>query len=390
MSHLLPCHSVHAYAAFVIGIVCALNGGGLPSAAADESRASDVVAWRVGKDFQRQLQLPSSLSWSDQSLRRGLTSLAKSQQIAIWLDRRIDPDGVISITTRGETLLATLRQIAEELGVGVGFVGDVVYIGPKPVATRLATIAAIKRQATETLPSETRSRWQRAQPFRWEALTSPHELLDRLVEEVNVSDQLKVVQAERLPHDLWASGDYPPLRPTDRLTLLLAGFDLSFDMARDGTAIRIASMPESVSISRTFSPPNALRAEQRFRREFPHVKIARRGNRLTATGRFEDLELIGRLLRGENVNALEIDPAKTRFTLTVETAPLGAVIAKMQKERNLTVEIDSTISDKLQTLVTFSVQEVTLSELLEAALKPVGIDFRLNGSKLKLMPAKPR
>ena len=90
MSHVLPCHSVHAYAVFVIGIVCVLNGGGLSRADADDGRASDVVVWRVGKDFQHQLQLPSSISWSDQSLRRGLRSLSRRRQIAIWLDRRID------------------------------------------------------------------------------------------------------------------------------------------------------------------------------------------------------------------------------------------------------------------------------------------------------------
>jgi len=386
MTDLPLCRSVHAYAVFVIGIACAWHGGGTPPAFGDENQ----VVWHVGKDFQRQLQLPSPISWSEQTVRRGLTSLSKSQQIAIWLDRRIDPDGLISITTRGETLHATLRQIAQELNVGVGFVGNVVYIGPTPVAARLATIAAIKRQATANLPLEARTQWHRKQPFQWEELTSPRELLDRLSAEINVSGQLKVVQAERLPHDLWASGDYPSLPPTDRLTLLLAGFDLSFDLSRDGTAIRIASMPESVSISQTFNPKNAMRAEQRFTREFPNVKLVRSGNRLTATGRFEDLELIGRLLRGEEVKALPIDDAKTRFTLTVEQKPVGAIIGLLKKQRNLTVKLDPGVSKKLETLVTFSVQQVTLTELLKAALEPVGIAFRLNGSTLELLPGEPQ
>ena len=390
MTRLLPCQSVHAYAVYVIGIVCALTGVGTPRGSADDTLAGDVVVWRAGKDFQRQLQLPGPISWSEQSLRQGLKSVSRSQRIAIWLDRRIDPDGAISITTSGESLQATLQQVAEKLGGGVGFVGNVVYIGPKSVAARLATIAAIKRQATASLPSEAQTRWKRHQPFQWEALSSPGELLDQLAIEVRISGQFKVVQSERLPHDLWAPGDYPPLPPTDRLTLLLAGFDLSFDLARDGTAIRIAPMPESVSISRTFSPDNALRAEQRIAREFPNVKMERRGNRLTATGRFEDLELIGRVLRGEKVTALVVDGAKTRFDLKVDNAKVGAIIGTLKKQRNLIVKLDPAVSDKLDTLVTFSVQQVTLTELLEAALKPVGITFRLNGNTLELLPAKPQ
>jgi hypothetical protein len=149
-------------------------------------------------------------------------------------------------------------------------------------------------------------------------------------------------------------------------------------------------MPEAVSISRTFSPDNALRAEQRIAREFPNVKMERRGNRLTATGRFEDLELIGRVLRGEKVTALVVDGAKTRFDLKVDNAVVGAIIGTLKKQRNLIVKLDPAVSDKLDTLVTFSVQQVTLTELLEAALKPVGITFRLNGNTLELLPAKPQ
>ena len=78
--------------------------------------------------------------------------------------------------------------------------------------------------------------------------------------------------------------------------------------------------------------------------------------------------------------------SKTRFSFNVKKARVGAVISTLKKERNLTVRIDPAVSDKLQTLVTFNVQEVTLAEILEAALEPVGIAFRLNGNTLELLP----
>lgn len=377
------CQIVHAYAACLIGILSALMGGSGSRALADDAPAA--IAWLDGKAFQRQLQLPYRISWSDQALRDGLASVSRNQRIAIWLDRRIDPGRVMQITTGGESLQGALEQVAAKLNVGVGFVGPVVYLGPKPVAERLATIAALKREAVATLPQESRATWQRRRAFQWDVLTSPRELFDEVVAEIRPRDEpLKVVLPERLPHDLWAAGDYPALPPTDRLTLLLAGFDLSFDLARDGTAIRLAPLPDEVAMARTFTPDNALRAEQQVARAFPEVQLERRGNRLTATGRFEELELIGRMLRGEPIAPLAVDDADTRFDLKVENTKVSGIIGALKKQRDLTVVVDPAIAARLETLVTFSVEQVTLVELLEAALHPVGIGFKLQGNRLEL------
>ena len=91
MTHLLPCQSVHAYAVLVIVIVGALNGGGWSCASAADGRVGakvggnadtvSALAWRDGKDFQRQLQLPGPISWSDQSLRQGLKGVAIGNRI---------------------------------------------------------------------------------------------------------------------------------------------------------------------------------------------------------------------------------------------------------------------------------------------------------------------
>ncbi len=408
---------VPAYAVFAIGILCAHRdgwgqGAGSAAAPADVPTKRDVLrgtephrtdpsdsdagrdqgrgagpAWREGRDFQRQLQLPVGIAWSETPLLQGLNRLAESQGVAIWLDRRVDPNRLMDLSTSGVSLEVALRQVAAKLNLGVGFVGNVVYLGPKPVAIQLATIAALKREATAKFGADARVAWQRKIAFRWDPLTSPAELLDRLTRELRFNGgEVRVVELERLPHDLWAGGNFPPLSPTDRLTLLLAGFDLSFDLARDGTAIRLAPLPESAALSRTFSPSNALRAEQQLAREFPGVKLERRGNRLTATGHFEDLELIGRLLRGETISAPVVEGAEVRFDLKVDNTEVGAILGALKKQRNLTVTVDPAVRDKLGTLVSFNVQQVTLAELLDVALKPAGITFRLDGTTLQLLP----
>jgi type II secretory pathway component GspD/PulD (secretin) len=107
------------------------------------------------------------------------------------------------------------------------------------------------------------------------------------------------------------------------------------------------------------------------------------------TGRFEDLELIGRLLRGETITAPIVEGAEIRFDLKVDQTAIGAIINTLKRQRNLTIVVDPAVANKLGTRVTFDVKQATLAELLEAALKPAGIAFQLKGTTLELMPQKP-
>jgi len=235
MTDLPLCRSVHAYAVFVIGIACAWHGGGTLPAFGDENQ----VVWHVGKDFQKQLQLPSPISWSEQTVRRGLTSLSKSQQIAIWLDRRIDPDGLISITTRGETLHATLRQIAQELNVGVGFVGNVVYIGPPEAVASLKS--EMKKRTAELqrlsrrLPRRRRRAMLRRHTLHWNDLDSPAKLLENQAARF----QLKILGDRKVSHDLWAGATIPTASCVELLSLILIQYDLTFRWGRRGASIQL-------------------------------------------------------------------------------------------------------------------------------------------------------
>ena len=86
------------------------------------------------------------ITWERKPLREGLQNLARSQKVAIYLDRRSNPDREISIAIDEAPLRVALRRIARKGQLGVGFVGPVVYIGPPLTCTRIATLAELRNE----------------------------------------------------------------------------------------------------------------------------------------------------------------------------------------------------------------------------------------------------
>lgn len=343
-------------------------------------------AWQTGVDFRKQLEASVGFRWGgNATLRDSLARLGRSQRIAIWLDRRIDPDQPMDLAIDAAALEHALRTVAATVGCRVCYVDSVVYIGPPSTTTKLATLAAIKRDAANKLPPSARQQFQRKKAWKWEEVTAPKDLLVDLAREAKV----RVVEDERLPHDLWAAGDLPPLSVADRLSLLLAGFDLTFEISRDGTAIRPVAIPEAVSLERSYTPRISLATvESKIAADFPDVRIRRTGNRLTIVGSFEDHDMIARLLRGETVRRKMGPPAETNYSLTT-TSPVGGILKEIARRAKLDVKVDPAVAPLLQERVTVEVQQATLRQLLDATLEPAGIRYDLEDKTLSLLPARP-
>jgi hypothetical protein len=76
------------------------------------------------------------------------------------------------------------------------------------------------------MPSDLRARLLNQRPLVWPDLAQPRDLVAALAAEAGLSVKLP----DSTPHDLWPAVDLPPLTWTDRLSLVLAGFDLTFEI----------------------------------------------------------------------------------------------------------------------------------------------------------------
>jgi hypothetical protein len=314
--------------------------------------AAEDFDWFTGPRFDQQLETHvQSLEWRSNPLRNALGSLARSQRTAIFLDRRVDPGQPVDFSVRNEALREVIQRLAQSLQLGVGRVGPVVYLGPPETANVLGEVVEMRRKEIRRWPPAVSKRLPTVQPAAWPELAEPRELILRLVRQ----SQLEIDGLEQVPHDLWPAADLPPLDFAEYLSLLLAGFGLTFEVDEAAPQIRLVALPTTVAGGSV-----AIGS---------HVE---RRNRDQTTGSPKTPPAAG---------------GQVRYTLEVKHQPVGAVAKALAERLGLQIDYDPQIRDKLQELVSFRVQEVTLDDLLQALFRPAGLTYRIVGETMTVLAA---
>ncbi len=164
---------------------------------------------------------------------------------------------------------------------------------------------------------------------------------------------LKIEGMERVPADLWARADLPPLALPERLTLLLAQFDLTYEPSADGKSIRLVALPDQATLDRT--APVAV----------PAQKIEKPGHRTITT------------------------PGKKVYSLQVEL-PVGQLLQSLGPRLGMEIHVDkeaiAAAGKSLDTKVKIDVKDVDADELLRAVLEPAGLTFTRQDNAVDVHP----
>ena len=356
------------------------------ASAQGQTSTSSRIPWKTGPERERQLSAVLTIRWSSNPLRQALTRLSTGQQVAILLDRRVDPDQQIEFSSQGVDLRQFLEGLARQLGQGVSHVGPVVYIGPKETASVLATVTMLREQEAQSLPSAVRSRLKRATPLRWPELTTPRDLIAQLA----AGTGMHVEGVEQIPHDLWPEADLPPLTFAQRMSLVLAGFQLTFRYSQDGSTIRLEPIePETAVLKRTYTPRvAAANVVASLARRYPNANITTEAGKVTVIGTVEEHDAIKRTLEGRPERSTPAKrPAVGRKVLSGRISGLvGSVASGLAKQMSLQVEFDPRVQDKLNQLVSYDAKDATLEEILDALFAPVGLSYELTDKTLRVIP----
>lgn len=345
------------------------------SAATAEESAID---WLTGSALERRFESTIGLHWEDNPLRSALSNLSRTQRVALFIDRRVDPDRLLTFESEAVPYSELLDRITENHDLGWCRVGPVVYIGPAETTLVLATVVALREQEVEQLPQQIRASLSRTTPCRWEVLSEPRTLIEQLVEDYDN----RVFEVDTLPHDLWPEVDLPDLSFAQQLSILLAGFGRTFEFAPDGSAVRPAPMPESATLERRYpGRQQAGRLVTRLREIFPDLEIDRQGNEIIVVGRWEEHQLVRRALSGQSVQTAPT-PGESRYTLRVDDQQVGPLLETLARQLDLEIRFDPSAEDRIDRRVSFSVTEATLDELLGAATDGAGLLFVKEGDTL--------
>ena len=366
--------------ALAVGLLSWLALDERSAAPQSESPAQQTLPLQWPAAFRSKL---GTNSWQGQSLRRAIRNLTASEEIAIVLDRRVDPDQTIDTTLEG-SLDRRLTVLAGQLQLGVCLIDQVVYLGPPGLTRRLATVIEIKRSEVRKASTELARQLARSQPFGWQDLDTPRELIDRLGREA----EIRIDGLEKVPHDLWAGNQLPPLSVAKRLSLVLAGFDLTFQVDSDPVRLRLVSLPPQPAITRRY-PVRVNRAlTARLQRDFPRVALSRTGSRTVVTGPLEAHQQLRRWLSGDAPppsQTVPIDAQRLVFEkLTLRNVPAEQALAAICRQAGWSLVFDPRVGQQRRKLINLVGERVPLTRALDDVLQQAGLRCELEGKQLRI------
>src|SRR5690606_26637627 len=181
---------------------------------------AERVAWHTGRPLTRELARPVNIVLRRTTPRDVVLRLRELHRIALWLDRRIDPDQPIDVQFTQVSLMEALQSFAAQLEAQVAQVGGTLFIGLPESTDRIRTAIELRTAELRRFEGEDALGRQftllRGTTLAWPDLAEPA----RLVDDVCQSFQIEQMGNSRVPHDLWAAGAMADVNAVEALALL--------------------------------------------------------------------------------------------------------------------------------------------------------------------------
>jgi hypothetical protein len=167
-----------------------------------------------------------NITWRNVPLKHGLTQFAKAYRIGLFIDRRIDPDMPISFSMDNQNIKTILQKFAESANLSCYFFDALVYIGPREMHSVLPELLNKNRNLITQLPPAVRAKLQKKIALKIPLLSEPKIILKKIA----TQNQFSWQNLDELPHDIWDENSLPPMPLNELLTLILIGFNSSYDI----------------------------------------------------------------------------------------------------------------------------------------------------------------
>lgn len=331
-------------------------------------------------------------TWQNVALKKRLASFEALGWSATFLDRRVDPSTPLNADQSG-ALGDVLSGALQDHAYGVSQLDGLLYVGPLHACRELRTLAELNRRGAQALPAAQRQALRRVDSLEWPRLTEPRMLIESLVK----AHGLKLANPSVIPHDVWDAGHLPAMTLSDRLTLLLIGFDLTFQPTGADEQLQLLQPPRPIRIQKSYraNRPVDLTA---FAQQFPDCETAQRGRAYSVAGTVEAHDAFAALVSGERAafdksserpssagDAKRL--ADQRLTLTVKGKPAVAVLEHLARSLELELSLDAgeeRLQRQIQTRVELSVREATLQEVLGKIATQSGLEITVEGTTVQV------
>lgn len=350
--------------------------------AQDSNVDSNPVDWHTGKALEEFNELAISAWWTDVEFRDRIMRFSVNQRRAIFLDRRIDPSQLVSLSLKNVTSERFLWSAAQQCGAGVCRIEDFYYIGPHETVSVLPAVCDQIRKTTSQKRRASMVDWTKRATLVISGPTEPKQILATLAQENN----FRINNIEAVPHDLWAEFELPRTSLQIRVAILLAGFNKSFERNADGTEINIVDMPTVNKTEVTYrNLDDVSKLAQQLRPKYPNLKISVKSKRLVASGEPSSIEKLGFELTTSQIPIVSAN-AQQVYTLRQRSSrgSILATAAQIIKSKLTFDRSDSGISDSLREQFEINAVDASPEQLINIALQGTDLTYEILSGELRI------
>lgn len=327
--------------------------------------------------FEQQLKALISTRW-DLPLKDVLHSIRETQRVAIFLDRRIDPTQQIQLEIQDETMRTALQQIANQANAQISRIRNVIYIGPNKTTDLLATVAAIHAEKHRRSQAKNTRVFTVGKTTQWNRLTQPQSIVTAIADSVNA----RITNIDAIPFDLWDKHAMPQLPFALRMSIVLAGFDLTYQMNSD-RSITLTPFPSEAKYQKSFSTNVNSANFNRIKASFPTLQITNNMQQLVATGRWEEIAELELLLNGNSVTRPKPMPtSKQVYTLSVTNQTIQDVLKAIASNEKLEITASAAVRQIWDKRISLEAKELSLTDLLLQVVGKGNLQYRIVDKQL--------
>ena len=340
-------------------------------------------------DYQtshKKLEIFSRQLFSGVEFRDVLDKLSAAADVAIWLDRRVDPSQRIDLQSDEQSFAETISELNLQTATQSVWLGGLLYVAPtdKAVEIQYAFWLAATNANQELLH-------RRLQTRHWSTPIEPSQLIANIASEAGI----KLSNLSAIQHDVWRAGDLPSNNAAAVLTALLAGFEQRVDFENGQFSIvPMLQPPEKLAWAydprwlASLASPRKYAWEQKWQNA---IQWKQSGNATWLNAPLQaHRELATDFASTDENLRVGIQTAKTagkkpakalresrqRFTLRLR-GRLVDVLPPLLANLQLDSDVAAMPPQLQEKTVDISVEGVTLNELLAAIAQSAGIQISL-------------
>lgn len=342
---------------------------------------SQAIEWQTGAAIEKTVDEITSIDWTDQTLPLGFRTLETTFRMPIVRDRRVDPRRRLTVSSQNRSLEETISVAAAAAELESTVLPWGIYVGPSQVPDRAATAIALLRNELQQAPAADRRRLSRETPASWPRLSQPSQLVQAIAEEY----QVQIAGIDTIPYDLWDARDLPKLDFVDRLSLILASFDLTFRWIEMGKRVELIALPAALRFPDTYSVSGGRTPPLNdWRTRYPQADFKVSGNRIEVEGTWNAHREVQRWIADRRrPSSLGNAPAgERRYTLRIPSATLGEITDYLGKQLEMEFVWSAAAEAKRDTRTMLQVQDATLDAMLRSIFKDAGLTHKIEGKRV--------